>query len=145
MSIEYLALLIIEFEIYPYTFNSNSLYKPPWQVSSSESGHACALAHPRCFYTPLKFLTCPGGLCTADITDEIFLTWYSITTLSSIYTATVWTEACLLLDGLTSALAHPVSSRWLRDNEQVFAAMDVGIQKHNLPIICHQECFSVKF
>ena len=67
-----------------------------YEVSTSESGHACALAHPRRFFTPLTFPTCPGGLCTAGITDEIFVTWYSTTTLSSIHTAPARTEPWLL-------------------------------------------------
>ena len=73
------------------------IVSPSFLTSPSESGQACALAHPRrFFYTSLTFLTCPGGLCNAGITDEIFVTWYSITKLSSIHTATARTKPCLL-------------------------------------------------
>ena len=48
------------------------------------------------FHTSLTFLTCPGGLCTTGITDELFVTWYYIPTLNSIHKATVRMEPCIL-------------------------------------------------
>ena len=48
------------------------------------------------FHTCHTSPTWPGGLCTAGITDKIFVTWYSITTRSSTHTATARMEPCLL-------------------------------------------------